>query len=122
MIDVLLQARRFAALGDPTRLQVFAMLSREATSVSRIAGALPISRPAVSQHLRVLADAGLVDREPRGTQNIYRPNPEAVASMRSTLDVVWDVALARFAAEAAAVHASRSAPVASTPKARRPPS
>lgn len=99
-----LQARRFAALGDPTRLAVFRLLSRAPLSVSQIAEQLPVSRPAVSQHLKVLNDAGLVARDSVGTRNIYRPDSDGVASMRDFIDSLWDVGLARFkaAAEAAA--------------------
>lgn len=98
-------ARRFAALGDPTRLEVFRLLSTGPLSVADIANRLPVSRPAVSQHLRVLADAGLVTFDAVGTRNIYRPNSDAVASMRDFIDSLWDVGLARFqaAAEAAAL-------------------
>ncbi len=102
-----LQARRFAALGDPTRLQVFRLLSRAPLSVTEIAERTPVSRPAVSQHLKVLCDAGLVDCEPAGTRNIYRPNTDGVASLRDFIDSLWDVSLARFKAAAEAAAASR---------------
>jgi DNA-binding transcriptional ArsR family regulator len=103
-LDLAASARRFAALGDPTRLQVFVLLARAPQSVAEIAGSVSVSRPAVSQHLRVLADAGLVECEPAGTRNIYRPRADGVASMRDFIDGMWDVGLARFkvAAEAAA--------------------
>ena len=103
--DLAASARRFAALGDPTRLQVFLLLAREPQSVAEIAGSVSVSRPAVSQHLKVLADAGLVECEPSGTRNCYRPRPDGVASIRDFLDSMWDVGLARFkaAAEAAAL-------------------
>ena len=103
-------ARCFAALGDPTRLEVFRLLSRAPLSVAEIAVQLPVSRPAVSQHLKVLADAGLVAYETVGTRNIYRPNSDTVSSLRDFIDSLWDVGLARFqaAAEAAArQHAKR---------------
>jgi DNA-binding transcriptional ArsR family regulator len=80
-------ARRFAALGDPTRLQVFALISRAPLSVAEVAAQLPVSRPAVSQHLKVLADAGLVRLESIGTRNHY-------------IDSLWDVGLARFKVQA----------------------
>ena len=105
-----LQARRFAALGDPTRLEVFRLLSRAPLSVSEIAERLPVSRPAVSQHLKVLGDAGLVDWESVGTRNIYRPNSDGVASMRDFIDSLWDVGLARFKAAAEAAAATPPAP------------
>jgi DNA-binding transcriptional ArsR family regulator len=106
--DLALSARRFAALGDPTRLQVFLLLSREPRSVAEIAGSVSVSRPAVSQHLKVLADAGLVEREAAGTRNVYRPRPDGVTSMRDFIDTMWDVGLARF--KAAAEAAARSLP------------
>lgn len=99
-----LQARRFAALGDPTRLEVFRLLSRSPQSVTEIASRLPVSRPAVSQHLKVLADAGLVSFDTVGTRNVYRPNSETVASMRDFIDGLWGIGLDRLrkVAEAAA--------------------
>jgi DNA-binding transcriptional ArsR family regulator len=108
-LDVSASARRFAALGDPTRLQVFLQLAREPRSVAEIAGAVHVSRPAVSQHLKVLADAGLVEHQPDGTRHIYRPRADGVSSMRDFLDGMWDVGLARFkaAAEVAARRLAR---------------
>ena len=91
-----LQARRFAALGDPTRLQVFTLIARSPLSVAEVAERLPVSRPAVSQHLKVLADAGLVQRESIGTRNLYRPDTDGIATMRDFIDSLWDVGLARF--------------------------
>jgi DNA-binding transcriptional ArsR family regulator len=67
-----LQARRFAALGDPTRLQVFTLIARSPLSVAEVAARLPVSRPAVSQNLTVLAHAGIVQRLGRHS-NLYRP-------------------------------------------------
>lgn len=108
--DLAARARGFAALGDPTRLQVFQLVSGRPLSVAEIARAMPVSRPAVSQHLRVLADAGLVACESIGTRNIYRPDTDAVASMGSFIDSLWDVGLARFQAEAQALARERAAP------------
>jgi len=108
--DIAARARAFAALGDPTRLQVFQLVSRRPLSVADIAGQLPVSRPAVSQHLRVLADAGLVTCESLGTRNIYRPDSDALASLRGFVDSLWDVGLARFRIEAEAVARERAAP------------
>ena len=107
--DLAAAARRFAALGDPTRLQVFHLVTQAPRSVGEIAERVPVSRPAVSQHLKVLADAGLVDCEPAGTRNVYRPNTDGVATLRDLIDSLWDVGLARFkaAAEAAAASAAR---------------
>jgi DNA-binding transcriptional ArsR family regulator len=118
-----LHARQFAALGDPTRLGVFTLLSRAPLSVAQLAARLPVSRPAVSQHLKVLGAAGLVDHEAIGTRNIYRPRPDGVASLRACMDRLWDVGLARFKAEAEAVaRAARPAlsPRGPTAPARRP--
>ena len=98
-----LSARRFAALGDPTRLQVFLLLSREPQSVAEVARYTAVSRPAVSQHLKVLVDAGLVARESAGTRNLYRPDADGVTSMRGFFDSLWDVGLARFKSAAEAV-------------------
>jgi DNA-binding transcriptional ArsR family regulator len=103
------QARRFAALGDPTRLQVFTLIARAPLSVAEVAERLPVSRPAVSQHLKVLADAGLVERESIGTRNLYRPHSDGVASLRDFIDSLWDVGLARFQAHAEALARRRVA-------------
>ena len=105
-IDTEAPARAFAALGDPTRLRVFSIVARTPLSVADLAAQMPVSRPAVSQHLKVLADAGLVVCDAVGTRNIYRPDADGVDSLRGFVDAgLWDVGLARFkgtAAEAAA--------------------
>jgi DNA-binding transcriptional ArsR family regulator len=92
-------------LGDPTRRAIFELLARRPSSVGELAGQLPISRPAVSQHLRVLKEGGLVTSRPEGTRRVYRLNPEGVTALRAYLDRVWDQALTAFqkAAEAAPV-------------------
>ncbi len=90
----------FAALGDPTRRQVFERLARRPLSVGELAGGLPVSRPAVSQHLKVLADAGLVVHEREGTRRVYRVDPRGIEAMRAYLDRFWDRALAAFKAAA----------------------
>src|SRR5262245_54010730 len=102
-------ARRFAALGDPTRLQVFMLVSRSPLSVAEVAAQLPVSRPAVSQHFRVLADAGLVQLESAGTRNLYRPDSDGVATLRDFIDSLWDVGLARFKLQAEKVARQRAA-------------
>lgn len=84
------------ALGDPTRRQVFELLRRGPRSVGELAAELPVSRPAVSQHLRVLEDAGLVTHRRNGTRNLYGLNGQGVAELRSWVDGFWDEALARF--------------------------
>jgi DNA-binding transcriptional ArsR family regulator len=92
-------------LGDPTRRAIFELLARRPCSVGELAKQLPISRPAVSQHLRVLKDGGLVVSRPEGTRRVYRLNPEGVTALRAYLDRIWDQALTAFqkAAEAAPV-------------------
>jgi DNA-binding transcriptional ArsR family regulator len=92
----------FAALADPTRRQVFERLCRGPRSVAALAAGLPVSRPAVSQHLKVLKEAGLVADEPDGTRRVYRIDPEGLAAIRQWLDGVWDEALGAFAAAAEA--------------------
>ena len=89
----------FAALSDPTRRQIFDRLSRKALSVGELAEGLPVTRPAVSQHLKVLKDAGLVVVRSEGTRNIYRVDPRGVAAMRDYLDRFWQRALASFKEE-----------------------
>jgi DNA-binding transcriptional ArsR family regulator len=90
-------------LGDPSRRAIFELLARRPSSVGELAQQLPISRPAVSQHLRVLKDGGLVVSRPEGTRRVYRLNPDGVTALRAYLDRIWDQALTAFqkAAEAA---------------------
>jgi DNA-binding transcriptional ArsR family regulator len=83
-------------LGDPTRRAIFELLARHPSSVQELADQLPISRPAVSQHLKVLRDGGLVVSQPEGTRRIYRLDPQGVAAMRAWLEGVWDQALTGF--------------------------
>lgn len=86
----------WAALGDPTRRAIFERLGERPQAVGELAGALPVSRPAVSQHLRVLKDAGLVVDRRVGTRRIYRLNPDGVGALRSYLDRFWTQSLAAF--------------------------
>ena len=86
----------FDALGDPHRRAIVEMLGAGGQSVRQIAEALPISRPAVSRHLRLLKDAGLVVEQPRGTQRIYRLHDEGVRAVRDYLERVWRESAARF--------------------------
>jgi DNA-binding transcriptional ArsR family regulator len=88
------------ALADPTRRRVFERLRQGASPVGRLATGLPVSRPAVSQHLKVLKEAGLVSEERDGTRRIYRIDPSGLAQLRAWLDQFWDVALDAFKAEA----------------------
>jgi DNA-binding transcriptional ArsR family regulator len=91
-----------AALADPTRLRVFERLRDGPRSVSAIARGLPVSRPAVSQHLKVLKDAGLVTDTPKGNARIYSIDPKGLAQLRRWIDQFWDDELAAFKAEAEA--------------------
>ena len=86
----------FSALADPTRRQIFERLARRPSAVGQLAEALPVSRPAVSQHLKVLRDAGLVVDARDGSRRLYRVNPDGVAAMRAYLDRFWSDALAAF--------------------------
>lgn len=88
------------ALGDPTRRAIFELLSAGPRAVGELAEQLPVSRPAVSQHLRVLKDAGLVAERRNGTRRIYRLDPDGVAAVRDYFDRFWDAALAEFKAAA----------------------
>jgi DNA-binding transcriptional ArsR family regulator len=86
----------FDALGDPNRRAIVEMLGHGEQSVGTIAAALPISRPAVSRHLRLLKEAGLVVEEARGTRRLYRLHDEGVAAVQAYLTRVWGEAAARF--------------------------
>jgi DNA-binding transcriptional ArsR family regulator len=83
-------------LGDPTRRAIFELLARRPSSVGELARQLPVSRPAVSQHLRVLKDGGLVVSRSEGTRRVYQLNPDGVSALRAYLDRVWDEALTAF--------------------------
>lgn len=86
----------FEALGDPTRREVFELLRGGQRSVSELADELPVTRPAVSQHLRVLKEAGLVTDRRDGTRRLYRIEPSGLAELRAYLDDFWTDALAAF--------------------------
>ena len=92
-----------SALGDPTRRQVFEAVSRKPRAVGELASDLPVSRPAVSQHLKVLSDAGLVTCRVEGTRRIYGARPEGLADLRAWLDRYWSDVLENFANEIDAV-------------------
>ena len=89
-----------AALGDPTRRAIFELLAEGPTPVGELAARLPVSRPAVSQHLRVLKDARLVRDRAVGNRRLYQLDPDGVAGIRAYLDRFWDQALADFKAAA----------------------
>lgn len=86
----------FDALGDPHRRRILSLLSRADSSVAEIAADLPISRPAVSRHLRLLKEAGLVAEEPLGTRRIYHLRHEGVEAVQAYLEQVWGDSAARF--------------------------
>ncbi len=90
----------FDALGDRTRRTIFGRLAQKPSSVGDLARDLPVSRPAVSQHLRVLKQAGLVSDRAEGTRRIYRIEPDGVRALRDQLDRYWDEALSAFKAAA----------------------
>jgi len=85
-----------SALGDPTRRAIFEHLGEEPLAVVDLAALLPVSRPAVSQHLKVLKEAGLVRDEPVGTRRIYSLDPDGIAVLRDYLDRFWNTALHSF--------------------------
>jgi DNA-binding transcriptional ArsR family regulator len=89
----------FKALSDPTRRDVFERLAGGAKAVGELADALPVSRPAVSQHLKVLKEAGLVIDRAEGTRRVYQIDPAGLGAIRAWLDRFWDSALAAFKAE-----------------------
>jgi DNA-binding transcriptional ArsR family regulator len=90
----------FAALADPTRRAVFERVARRPSAVGELADELPVSRPAVSQHLKVLKDAGLVSDHAEGTRRIYALDPRGVQALRAYLDGFWRDSLAAFKAAA----------------------
>ncbi len=87
-------------LGDPTRLAIFERLRSGPLAVGELAEALPVSRPAVSQHLKALKRAGLVSDEAVGTRRLYRVEPAGLDALREFLDGFWDVALASYKRQA----------------------
>ena len=92
--------RALAAIADPTRRQVFERLASGPRSVGELAEGLPVSRPAVSQHLKVLKEAGLVADRAQGTRRVYEIDPHGLGAMRAWLDQFWGTALEAFKAEA----------------------
>ena len=84
------------ALGDPTRRAIFELLSAGPHAVGEIAEQLPVSRPAVSQHLKVLKQAGLVTDRAEGTRRLYQLNPQGIQDLRAYFDQFWNQALAAF--------------------------
>ena len=93
-------AASLAALADPTRRRIFERLADGPRAVGELADGVPVSRPAVSQHLKVLKGAGLVADRPVGTRRLYAVNPQGLAELRSYLDQFWERSLAAFVAAA----------------------
>ena len=86
----------FEALGDPNRREILRLLGTGDQAVHQLAAALPISRPAVSRHLRLLKDAGLVDEQPRGTERVYHLQEQGLRAVQDYLERVWGDAARRF--------------------------
>ena len=87
-----------AALGDPTRRTIFELVAERPRAVGELASQMPVSRPAVSQHLKVLKDAGLVIDRPQGNRRIYTADPDGLADLRAYLEQFWNAALVSFKA------------------------
>jgi DNA-binding transcriptional ArsR family regulator len=85
-----------AALGDPTRRTIFERLAEQPRAVGELARDMPVSRPAVSQHLKVLKDAGLVTDQAQGNRRIYQLDPAGIGALRGYLDQFWNIALTAY--------------------------
>jgi DNA-binding transcriptional ArsR family regulator len=115
LVDAYLQTG-LDALGDGTRMAIFQRLANGPMAVNELAGMLPVSRPAVSQHLRVLKDAGLVTDAKAGTRRMYQLDPEGVARLRAHFDRVWEKALGTFQSSAESMTVSPIRSEAGSPK------
>lgn len=111
-VETYQSAEGFGVLADPSRRAIVMSLADRAHSVGELAAGLPISRPAVSQHLKVLKNWGLVSEQAEGTRRIYRLNPVAVAALRDQLDTFWSRALTGY--EAVVDEAGQSATIVET--------
>jgi DNA-binding transcriptional ArsR family regulator len=98
----------WTAIGDPTRRAILECLADEPRAVGEIADRLPVSRPAVSQHLKILKETGLVGEDAVGTRRIYRLNPAGVSALRDQLDTFWNRTLAGY--EATIMHTREDQP------------
>jgi predicted ArsR family transcriptional regulator len=107
----------FDALGEPVRRRILELLSDGPTPVGQLAARLPVGRPAVSKHLRVLSNAGLITHRSAGTRNLYVLAPGGMAAAQQWLVRTWDTVLAAFAAEAA--RAGRPQPAEPEPRSSR---
>jgi DNA-binding transcriptional ArsR family regulator len=96
MIEARVSGDPFEALGDPNRREILRLLSGGDKPVQEIAAAMPISRPAVSRHLRLLKDAGLVGERPQGTRRIYHLREQGMHAVQAYLEGIWGEAVARF--------------------------
>ncbi|MGC4111620.1 MAG: metalloregulator ArsR/SmtB family transcription factor [Nocardioides sp.] len=96
MSDQAALARALSALADPTRREIFELVAASPKAVGELARDLPVSRPAVSQHLKVLTEAGLVSARAEGTRRIYELDPQGLAGLREYLDGFWNRSLAAF--------------------------
>ena len=119
------RGRLLDALGDPTRRAIFEHLGERPSAVVDLAARLPVSRPAVSQHLKVLKDAGLVRDVQVGTRRVYSLDPDGLTKLRDYMDRFWDTALHSFKArverpEAGNLTSSESQPAANSPAASIP--
>jgi DNA-binding transcriptional ArsR family regulator len=90
------QTAALGALGDPTRREIFELIAAHPSAVGELAARLPVSRPAVSQHLKVLKEAGLVLDQRDGNRRIYQLDPQGLAELRDYLDRFWSTALTSF--------------------------
>lgn len=99
--------RKLDALGDPTRRAILDMLKRGPRPVGELASRLPVTRPAVSQHLKILKEAGLVTDRQNGTQRIYAVDADGLAGLRAYLDAFWSAALNNLKAVAESDHRTR---------------
>jgi DNA-binding transcriptional ArsR family regulator len=95
-VDAYRNEEGFGALGDRTRRAIVLLLAERPYAVGELAAGLPVTRPAVSQHLKVLKDAGLVDEEPVGTKRVYRLNAAGLLALRDQLDTFWNRALSSY--------------------------
>lgn len=115
----MLGSEKLTALADPTRRRVFELVMRRPGPVGHIATGLPVSRPAVSQHLRVLLDAGLVTAEKRGTSRVYAADPEGLVDLKRWFEDLWDEALDAFGAAARKEHEMTHADVGVAPVSKK---
>lgn len=100
-------SNKMSVLGDATRRRILELLAAAPGSVAEITDQVPVSRPAVSQHLRVLSEAGLVIHRVDGTRHLYQADPEGLAELRKYLDSLWETALGQFQADTQRAAASR---------------